>query len=485
MTTMIRKSESEAKDLDESNVEATLEADEVEAEAENDEQSASEVVVETDEDMPITVEEDDDSTLTPQGTKKVHTTSKTSKDKSASSGGNFDPGAAIMGALKDAALAMGTSGVSELIKELELKLSVKGSNSKRKHTLLTRENTKNEIKFLGGDTSVDPDDIGGSGFAEWKNTIAENPAAISTTLEPITNLVRIFAGPNPDESCPAEHQQTEWKAKMLSCITNDMLRMAHKISDVKYELHQTDKKKAKLESIITQTCQNDDNCEASLEREIEEWKQFCSIRVSLVSKRDKMQVDLYGRSSEDSFVAGLSYSSICDRELNRITGNTGGPYIVEAQTFDEATGKPIVDHCAICKAVFENAKCLTTRRECGPKNDQHKIENYLKEINDKITRQKCILNDKYKDGRGSDEGQEFTFGASPAKVQQLITDMNKGDETEKHTWTGGLGWMGWSSLYFAPSEVCLSLSLSLFAPSHTLEKFAHFKSRTKPDTGNV
>ena len=76
-----------------------------------------------------------------------------------------------------------------------------------------------------------------------------------------------------------------------------MMRVAHKISDVIYELHQTDKKKAKVESIIEQTCQNkkkkDENCESGLEKEIEEWKQYCSVRVSLVAKRDKMQAQVY------------------------------------------------------------------------------------------------------------------------------------------------------------------------------------------------
>ena len=180
-----------------------------------------------------------------------------------------------------------------MIKELELKLSVQRSKSTRKQTLLTKENTKNEIKFLGGDTSVDPDAIGGSAFSEWKDTISKNPAAISTILEPITNLIGIFAGPNDSEQCPENAETTEWKSKLLTCITTDMMRVAHKVSDVIYELHQTDKKKAKVESIIEQTCQNDDKCESKLETEIEEWKQYCSVRISLVAKRDKMQAQMY------------------------------------------------------------------------------------------------------------------------------------------------------------------------------------------------
>ena len=174
-----------------------------------------------------------------------------------------------------------------------MKLNVKRSKSKRKQTLLTKENTKNEIKFLGGDTSVDPDAIGGSAFSEWKDTISKNPAAISTILEPITNLIGIFAGPNDSEQCPENAEHTEWKSKLLTCITTDMMRVAHKVSDVIYELYQTDKKKAKVESIIEQTCKNDDKCESKLETEIERWKEYCSVRISLVAKRDKMQAQMY------------------------------------------------------------------------------------------------------------------------------------------------------------------------------------------------
>ena len=213
VTTMIRKSETEAKELDESNVEvrilyskftthisslntrysiqASLEANEKESEDANDSESASEVVVETSEEVPSTVEEGGENSLPPQGSTTIHTTEKSSNDQSTSSGDAAGGVADVLvDTLRSAALAAGTSGISELIKELELKLKVQHSSSKRKKTLLTKENTKNEIRFLGGDTSVDPDKLGGSAFSEWKDTISKNPAAISTIIEPITNLVR-------------------------------------------------------------------------------------------------------------------------------------------------------------------------------------------------------------------------------------------------------------------------------------------------------
>ena len=81
VTTMIRKSETESKELDESNMEATLEADEKTEEDENDSESASEVVVETDEDVPALVNSGDNS-LPPQGKTTIHTTAKSTKDES-------------------------------------------------------------------------------------------------------------------------------------------------------------------------------------------------------------------------------------------------------------------------------------------------------------------------------------------------------------------------------------------------------------------
>ena len=177
--------------------------------------------------------------------------------------------------------------------------------------------------------------------------------------------------------------------------------------------------------------------------------------------------------------AGLSYSSYCDRELNRITGNTGGPSIVKAQTTDSATGKPIVDECALCRAVFENAKCLSTRKECGPNNEQYRIETFINKIKDKTqplgvdgnhTDNQCVLNKEYKPRQGAhNEDADFHFGASPRQIQEMIDELNPDKKTTHRTWTGGMGWMGWSAIYFAPVEVlCTAVS------NHVLcEDFVH------------
>lgn len=187
----------------------------------------------------------------------------------------------------------------------------------------------------------------------------------------------------------------------------------------------------------------------------------------------------------------MSYNSYCDRELNRITGNTGGPQIVNAQTFDSTTGKPIVDECALCRAVFENAKCLTTRKECGPNNEQYRIENFLDKIEAKTSEdaeggdEHCVLNVNYKAGKGgaAQTRSEFNFGASPGQIKNMITAANAG-EPEHHTWTGGMGWMGWSAIYFAPIEVlCNAVSNHVLCEDYVHKMRKHMCANDVKDDG--
>jgi hypothetical protein len=46
--------------------------------------------------------------------------------------------------------------IKSAIQNLELKLAVASSQSASSTTRLTTENNKNEVKFSGGDTSIDP-----------------------------------------------------------------------------------------------------------------------------------------------------------------------------------------------------------------------------------------------------------------------------------------------------------------------------------------
>jgi hypothetical protein len=62
---------------------------------------------------------------------------------------------------------------------------------------------------------------------------------------------------------------------------------------VVYELYQTDKRKAKNEIKITEACKKSSDCKHEMKSEIEEWKQLCSVRMTLVAKRDKMEAALY------------------------------------------------------------------------------------------------------------------------------------------------------------------------------------------------
>ena len=141
----------------------------------------------------------------------------------------------------------------------------------------------------------------------------------------------------------------------------------------------------------------------------------------------------------------MNYGSFCDRELTRIMGDAGGSImsIVKVTKRSPTTGRELQDTCALCKAVFENAKCLATRTDCGPNNEKVPFEPNV--IFEKADKSNCVLNPKYLDG-----DQEFKNGASPKWT--LKHKNNTQDVT--NTWTdGGTGWMGWSAIYFAPTEV--------------------------------
>ena len=217
VTTMVRKSLTEEKQSDtttkEANVEHALDAQEADSDAE----STTESVVETNSGTSTTApgstngdgngatddgESVSSSSTTPPlkvnvpGTPTKHqVVTGSRKDK-----GILSSTADVLSKLATAAASGLSGGVVPLIKaaiqNLELKLAVSASSSSSSSKKLTAENNKNEVKFVGGDTAIDPDarGIGGMSFDAWKDSIKSDPAPISKTMAPITELMVQFAG---------------------------------------------------------------------------------------------------------------------------------------------------------------------------------------------------------------------------------------------------------------------------------------------------
>ena len=139
------------------------------------------------------------------------------KDASSGAGGL----AALRGVLTSLADGGASALTKEAIQNLQLKMNVKTESSKREKNVLTNSKNRNEIRFFGGDTALDPDSIGGAQFAAWKDTIKDNPAPVQKILSPITELVLAFAGPNAGEQCPEPevHARIGRVAQMLECMT--------------------------------------------------------------------------------------------------------------------------------------------------------------------------------------------------------------------------------------------------------------------------
>lgn len=197
----------------------------------------------------------------------------------------------MMSALKGALVSLADGGASQMIKEaiqnLELKLKIKTSKSKRHENILNSENNKNEIRFKGGDTTVDPEQIGGSQFAIWKDSIGNSPAAIEKTLSPITELILAFAGPNPGEQCPSKevHKKIEHVAQMVECMTNKILRESRDLSDTIYEMSQIETKKARvareLDKMNLQCGEKDSKdktCVSALKKITIDWQELCKMK---------------------------------------------------------------------------------------------------------------------------------------------------------------------------------------------------------------
>ena len=113
--------------------------------------------------------------------------------------------------------------VEEALKNIQLKLLAKFGSSKAGKSSISSEFNKNEVRFLGGDAQLNADEVGGDAFKAWKNTIRDDPVPVQRTIVPITELVRVFAGPNDGEQCPSHRvvNQIHQRAKMLECTRSD------------------------------------------------------------------------------------------------------------------------------------------------------------------------------------------------------------------------------------------------------------------------
>eukprot|EP00939_MAST-03C_sp_MAST-3C-sp1_P001842 g1842.t1 len=459
VTTMVRKSTQESRSEDVLSTETNIEAKEKSVEEENDKETSSSTTV--DSTSKLTGEEASED-LGAQPSSSTHTVMQ----KDSSSGG------AGLAALRGVLTSLADGGASTLIKEaiqnLQLKMNIKTESSKREKNVLTNENNKNEIRFVGGDTAVDPDSIGGAQFAAWKDTIKENPAPVQKTLSPITELVLAFAGPNAGEQCPESdvHARIGRVAQMLECMTKLLLREGRDLSDTVYELSQIERKKAIMDQKVTAlaNCADSDACQVEKKKATMEWQSLCAIRLTLLSKRDRQHAKLFSfthKFPEDSPTAAKNYNKLCERELASLTAGQQTKIISSVTRLDSKTGREVTDKCALCMAVYENAKCLATRKECGPRNaeipfDTKENRDMLIEL---ISEGTCELNEGY-NAAGSDRDAS---GALPGMVKSwLAMTKKKGRErlnalkkwnSQKAKFAGGTGWMGWSAILFAPSEV--------------------------------
>jgi hypothetical protein len=479
VTTMVRKTKSNEKSLESSQTESRVENALDTQEAESDAESGTESVVETNtggggggasgarggdgdssssssSSSSSTSSSDDGESL---ASTNVAATSNTGPSKHSIVKGTrkekgFLSGTADM--LKDlaAAAASGmTGGVTEMIKaaiqNLQLKLAVSTSSSNSAMRTLTRENNKNEVKFVGGDTAIDPNagTAGGMSFESWKDSIKSDPAPITKTLSPITELMVQFAGPNAGEQCEKNPSRGFRRRQMTECMTRKVLREGRALADTLYEIDQVELKKAKMETKIVE---NVKAAGSVSDRELtQQWASLCKIRMTLLAKRDYQKLSLYQftfTTPNDSGQAGAhNYGKVCDRELSAMTQGGMSKIVTSVTKKDPQTGRVLQDTCAMCMAVYDNAKCLTTQNECGENSENIKFVKSKAHIQTVLSDMQCRLNPAYQriDGK--------VTGAMPEEVNTWLDSATL--KLDKSEWKGRNGWMGWSAILFAKTRL--------------------------------
>jgi hypothetical protein len=459
VTTMVRKTKSSEKSSDstetETNVEHALDAQEAESDAE----ANTESTVETNTGAATSSgagadpdsSDDGESVATTNAAASSNTASKHSIVKGTRKKKGFlSDTASVLKDLAAAAASGVTGGVTEMItsaiKNLQLKMSIASSSSTAQMQTLTRENNKNEVKFVGGDTAIDPNagTAGGMSFEAWKDSIKGDPAPIAKTLSPITELMVQFAGPNAGEQCAKNPSRRYRRRQMTECMTRKILREGRALADTLYEIDQVESKKAKLEAQISESIKAAAGAAPSKEL-TQEWASLCKIRMTLLSKRDYQKLSLYQftfTTPSDQGQAGAhNYGKMCDRELAALTQGGMTKMVTSVTRKDPRTGRVTPDTCAMCMAVYDNAKCLTTQNECGENSENIKFVKLKPTISKLISDNHCSLNDNYKRADGT------VTGAMPAEVKTWLGSSTL--KLDKSEWQGRNGWMGWSALLFA------------------------------------
>ena len=98
--------------------------------------------------------------------------------------------------------------VEEALKNIQLKLSAKFDHQRLAKAASALSSTKNEVRFLGGDAQLNADEVGGDARRRGKTPFV-TILCPQRTLVPITELVRVFAGPNDGEQCPSHRVVNE------------------------------------------------------------------------------------------------------------------------------------------------------------------------------------------------------------------------------------------------------------------------------------
>jgi hypothetical protein len=388
----------------------------------------------------------------------------------------------VLGVLGSGGMGMAQPLVEEALKNIQLKLSAKYGSSRASRASISAENNKNEVRFLGGDAQLNADEVGGDAFKAWKNTIRDDPVPVKKTLVPITELVRIFAGPNEGEQCPddAVVNEIHQRAKMLECTTEKMIAEARHLADLDYEIAEAEKIKADAHTKILQSIQSNPDGSAAVgtgSAESKAWLEQCRVVASLKIKRQQTSRRLYRWSfrseDQDAFplTGSMDGSVLCARELKKIKHlekkqmykDTG----MEAVKVDRRTGDKSVDHCTMCKTVYNTAKCLaTTSGECGM-SKRHRLTDVMHRIR-AITDGNCKLSPSYM----SAAEQEKSLGAVPSEVEAKVF---KGKDFTRKT-MGSSQWGGWSAILFADPEVlCHEAELTM-----SCQKWLAQELRQKP-----
>ena len=147
-------------------------------------------------------------------------------------------------------------------------------------------------------------------------------------------------------------------------MTRKILREGRLLADVTYEIEQIEIKKAKLQSQLIFS--HDASGTVPKDKKmLQEWSSLCKIRMTLLAKQDFQKQSLYSFSFTtpgDQGQAGQhNYGKVCDHELAALTDGGISKIVTSVTKVDPKTGRTVQDQCAMCMAVYDNAKCLTTQ----------------------------------------------------------------------------------------------------------------------------